>query len=151
MRRAGAGPRLPARTCSPPHEREAGARISNELDHFETARDVKCPTVKRQIIVIGNDILDIRRISVERARMHNVLRIDIEGNQVPRVLSQVTVNVAFAATDIDQTLYLGCALDAVQCLQDPALPAAVSRQKELVIHTRSPYPSSRHAANSVKG
>ena len=83
--------------------------------------------------------------------MHNVLRIDVEGNHAPRVLSQVTVNVAFAATDIDQTRCLGCALDAVQCLQNPALPTAVSRKKELVIHTRSPYPSSRHAEISVKG
>ena len=98
------------------------------LDHFETARDVKGPTVKRQIIGIGNDILDIRRISVERARMHNFLLIDVQGNQVPRVLAQVAVNVAFAATDIDQTRYLGCALEAVQRLQNPALSAAVSRE-----------------------
>jgi hypothetical protein len=47
------------------------------LDHFETARDVKGRTVKRQIIGIGNDIPDIRRISVERARMHNILLIDV--------------------------------------------------------------------------
>ena len=88
---------------------EARARISNVLDHFETACDVKGRTIKRQIIGISNKIPDIRRIGVERARMQNVVLIDVEGNKVLRVLAQVAVNVAFAATDIDQTRCLGCA------------------------------------------
>ena len=51
-----------------------------------------------------------------------------------RTQAELSVDIPFAATDIDKPCNLGGAANAIQRLQYPALPGTIGWQEELVVH-----------------